>query len=242
MMAVALLGLRSGSKGIKDKNIKLLFGKPLFYWILNTIFGSNLFSAVIVSSDSQYYLDLVRNFFPQASLRLRPASLASDLSLEYDFVVDAIEWADRSGLIPEGESIFCRFHATSPFQSYEDMYASIDSLSANPMADSSVLLRPSPVNPEKTILINDDHQLFPVAIGFDGRDCASVTPKNRQQLRNYFIRSNIICFRHRVLALGSLTGNICVPVITCSNLHVDIDTELDFAFAEFLMQKHSSPP
>ena len=108
--------------------------------------------------------------------RLRPASLASDFSLEYDFVVDAIEWADRSGLIPEGESVFCRFHATSPFQSYEDMHASIDSLSANPTADSSVLLRPSPVNPEKTILINDDHQLFPVAIGFDG-SCASVIPK-----------------------------------------------------------------
>ena len=109
-MAVALLGLRSGSKGIKDKNIKLLFGKPLFYWILNTIFESHLFSVVIVSSDSQPYLDLVNELF-LASLRLpNPTSLAS-IPPWYDYVVDAIDWADRFGLIPEGEDVFCRFHA-----------------------------------------------------------------------------------------------------------------------------------
>ena len=35
MVAIAIIGARSGSKSIKDKNISIFNGKPLIYWIIN---------------------------------------------------------------------------------------------------------------------------------------------------------------------------------------------------------------
>jgi CMP-N,N'-diacetyllegionaminic acid synthase len=236
-MAVALLGLRSGSKGIANKNIKPLHGKPLFYWVLSTIFKSSFFSSVVVSSDSSIYLDLVRTYFPQSILRLRPPSIATDESSEYEYILDAVNWCEANSLYSLDDPIFCRFHATSPFQTCDDIERTIMKLRNHPIADSSVLLRPAPIHPEKTVLIRSVNSID-VAVGAVGKNCQSVTPTNRQQLQTYYVRSNIICFRRSTIDAGTLTGEVCLPVVTRSRCHVDIDDELDFKFAEFLM---SSP-
>ena len=50
---IAIVPIRSGSKGIPNKNIKLLAGKPLVWWVLNALENSNV-NQIIVATDEEY--------------------------------------------------------------------------------------------------------------------------------------------------------------------------------------------
>ena len=52
---LGIIGLRSGSKGLKNKNIKNFNGKPLFYWIIKKALKSKYLNRLIVSTDSAKY-------------------------------------------------------------------------------------------------------------------------------------------------------------------------------------------
>ena len=57
---ICIIPARSGSKGIKNKNIKIIGGKPLIYWTINAAIKSKFFSKVIVSTDSPQIKRLVK--------------------------------------------------------------------------------------------------------------------------------------------------------------------------------------
>ena len=70
LKTLALIPARSGSKGIKNKNIKKLNGKPLINWTIETCLKSNLIDYVVVTSDSQNYLNIAyKNKISQCILR-----------------------------------------------------------------------------------------------------------------------------------------------------------------------------
>lgn len=71
---ISIILLRSGSKEIKNKNIKLLNNKPLFYYATNSALKSNYIKNVIISSDSDYYLKKIRKFFKSRKLILHKRS------------------------------------------------------------------------------------------------------------------------------------------------------------------------
>ena len=52
MNIICLVCCRGGSKGIKNKNIKIFHGKPLLYWISRSIKKSKIFNKVYLSTDS----------------------------------------------------------------------------------------------------------------------------------------------------------------------------------------------
>ena len=60
MKHIAIIPARSGSRGLKDKNIKLLKGKPLMAYTIEAAVQSKLFDCVHVSTDSSLYADIAR--------------------------------------------------------------------------------------------------------------------------------------------------------------------------------------
>ena len=52
---VALIPARSGSKGVKDKNIKHLYGHSLLEWAVNAAMRAKLIDRVFISTDSEEY-------------------------------------------------------------------------------------------------------------------------------------------------------------------------------------------
>ena len=64
MNNIAIVPARSGSKGLKDKNIKVLNGKPLIAYTIEVALKSNQFETVMVSTDSEEYAKIT-------SVRLR---------------------------------------------------------------------------------------------------------------------------------------------------------------------------
>jgi len=73
-----LVPLRGGSKSIPKKNIKLIAGKPLCYWVLSAAAGCSKISKVYVSSDCDEILAVVESLNLGIGLVKRPAQFATD--------------------------------------------------------------------------------------------------------------------------------------------------------------------
>ncbi len=76
---LALIPLRGGSKGIPKKNIKMLAGKPLCQWAIDSALESQVFDRIIVSTDSTEIADTVYKWNgTKVDIMIRPAELAQD--------------------------------------------------------------------------------------------------------------------------------------------------------------------
>lgn len=62
MKHLAVITARSGSKGLKDKNIKLLEGKPLLVYSVEAAEQSGKFDCIHVSTDSEKYAQIARKY------------------------------------------------------------------------------------------------------------------------------------------------------------------------------------
>ncbi len=52
-MKICLIPARSGSKGIKNKNIKIFYGKPMIAYAIKNAKRTKLFDKIIVSTDTK---------------------------------------------------------------------------------------------------------------------------------------------------------------------------------------------
>lgn len=75
---VALVPLRGGSKSIPKKNIKILLGKPLAYWVLSSARDSRLIDEVFVSTDSDEIANVVSEMNLGIKIIYRPLEYATD--------------------------------------------------------------------------------------------------------------------------------------------------------------------
>ena len=84
---------RGGSKGIKDKNVTLLCGKPLIYWVLNALEKSDYADKnIVVATDSEKIKQTVLNFgFSDVQVYDRNIVNAQDTSTTIEVVLEYIE-------------------------------------------------------------------------------------------------------------------------------------------------------
>jgi len=64
MKNMAIIPARAGSKGLKDKNIKLLNGKPMLAYTIEAAKESGLFEEIMVSTDSEKYAEIAKQWGP----------------------------------------------------------------------------------------------------------------------------------------------------------------------------------
>tara|TARA_B100000686_G_C16584235_1_gene859836 strand:- start:94 stop:816 length:723 start_codon:yes stop_codon:yes gene_type:complete len=95
MKTLAIIPARAGSKGLPDKNIKLLANKPLISYSILAGKKSKLISRVIVSTDSTKYASIAKDYDAEVPF-LRPKNISGDFSTDYDFVKHAIDWLDKN--------------------------------------------------------------------------------------------------------------------------------------------------
>lgn len=76
MNNLAIIPARSGSKGLKDKNIKLLNGKPLIAYSIEAAKKSEIYSHILVSTDSERYGEIAIQYGAENSISL---SLSNNL-------------------------------------------------------------------------------------------------------------------------------------------------------------------
>ena len=87
---IGFIPARSGSKGIKNKNIKNLNGKPLLAWSIETCKKSKYIQDIVVSTDSQKYAKIAIKYGATKVIR-RPKNISGDKSTDYQALTHAIK-------------------------------------------------------------------------------------------------------------------------------------------------------
>ena len=90
MQNIAIITARSGSKGLKNKNIKELCGKPLLVYSIEAAKASGLFDEIMVSTDSKKYADIARSYGANVPF-LRSEANSGDKASSWDVVQEVLE-------------------------------------------------------------------------------------------------------------------------------------------------------
>jgi CMP-N,N'-diacetyllegionaminic acid synthase len=113
MKFVALIPARAGSKGIPDKNIKLINGKPLIAWSIEQALTSTLVDDVYLSTDGEKIRDIGLQFGAKAPF-LRPAEFSSDTASTEVVMLHFVEWLEAAA---QPMDALILLQATSPLRS-----------------------------------------------------------------------------------------------------------------------------
>ena len=113
---------RSDSKGVPNKNIKPLLGKPLIGYTIEQALNTNLFSEVIVSTDSEEILNQAKTFGAGCWF-LRPKELSGDLAPKLPAIQHAVKTAESK--YKKKYKVIVDLDASSPLRSIEDIKKSL---------------------------------------------------------------------------------------------------------------------
>ncbi len=228
MKILGVIPARGGSKGVPNKNIRYLAGKPLIGFTIDETLKSGV-DEVIVSTDSLMIAQIAQQFGARVPF-IRPFEISGDNAKSIDVALHALkemEYIDS-----------CLFDAiivlqpTTPFRSSDDIRASINLLKDNPDADSVIsVVNVEAHHPARMKFIEN-------GVLIDPPFCEDYENQNRQELKPMYIRNGAIYLtRRETLISGSYKGEKCLayemPTIRSSN----IDTMYDFESAEFVYNK-----
>ncbi len=117
MKNIAIIPARSGSKGVKDKNIRDLCGRPLIAHTIEAALKSEQFGEVMVSTDSEKYAKIAKEYGASVPF-LRSKKTAGDTASSWDMVEEVLHGYKE--LAKEYDS-FCLLQPTSPLRSAADI-------------------------------------------------------------------------------------------------------------------------
>ena len=112
---VALIPARSGSKRVPGKNIRPLGEHPLIAYTIASALASEVFSRVVVSTDSERTAEIARHYGADVPF-MRPGKYSQDASPDIEFVEHALKTLGDEG---EEYECFSILRPTSPFRKAE---------------------------------------------------------------------------------------------------------------------------
>lgn len=222
---LAIIPARSGSKGIVNKNIKDINGKPLLAYSIEAALQSKIFDCIIVSTDSEIYAQISRNFGAEVPF-LRPESLSGDTISNMDVIKHTILQLKESGRCFD---YFVVLQPTSPLRDENDILGAV-SLLFDKKANSVVSVCKAEHSPLWTNTLDESLSM----------DCFVSTNNNkRRQDLPTFYRLNgaiYICEVDYFEKYGDYYKENSFAYIMNLKKSVDIDTDLDFMFAELILK------
>jgi CMP-N-acetylneuraminic acid synthetase len=231
---LAVIGVRSGSRGLPGKNLRPLAGHPLLAWIVATARRAERVTRVLVTTDAEDLADVARAYGAETPF-LRPAELATDTATDVEHVRHALRWLEEhEGYVPD---VVVRLLATVPTQLPEDVDAAVDLLIADARATSAVVVAEVRQHPLKTMRIDESEGRRVLRPSVPGG--AGAEPTARQAYVPAYVRANVVATRPAVVhATGTLTGALPIAHVIERDRIVDIDTELDLLLAELVLARH----
>lgn len=220
---------RGGSKGVKNKNIKLLNNKPLIAYTIEQAKQSGLFEHIVISTDSDAIAATAQEYGAEVFFK-RSDEMASDIAGKLDVIRDAF--------IRSEEYYGCTFDtlidldSTAPLRSVQDITESYVQFLRDDN-DNLITAMPSRRSPYFNLVEMD--KTGKVALSkklSEGIVRRQDAPKSYDMNASIYIWKRDVILNEKSLFLNK-TGLFVMP----EERSIDIDTELDFEFVEFLMRK-----
>ena len=151
---VALVPARSGSKGIKDKNILPLGGHPLISFSIIVAKQSELINEVYVTTDSKKYCQVSESYGAVIPF-LRPAEISNDLSTDKEFFLHFIEWCrSERNKIPD---MIVHLRPSTPLRDFRLIDKAIQKFIDNPKASALRSCQNTELTPYKMFFESDGY-------------------------------------------------------------------------------------
>ena len=222
---LAIIPARSGSKGLKDKNIKELNGKPLINYTIEAAIKSNIFDDIIVSTDSEEYGEIAKKAGANVPF-LRPTKFSEDTSTTNQVIEYTLEKIKIEG---KSYDYFMILQPTSPLRNYRDIQRAIKLL-FDKKGTSIISVCESEYSSQLMNILDETLSMS----SFLSRE----NNKRRQEFtKEYRLNGAIyLCEVDQFLESKSFYGEKSYAYIMEKVNSIDIDDELDFKIAEVLME------
>ena len=228
MKNLAVIPARSGSKGLPNKNIRPLNGKPLIAYSIEAALNAGVFDTVHLSTDSENYAEIARAFGADVPF-LRSEETASDTASSWDMVLEVLENYGRLG---KTFDTIMLLQPTSPLRTVEDIrqaYRLMEEKSASAVV---------------SVCEAEHSPLWCNTLPEDGCLEGFIPPSakcRRQALEKYY-RINGAVYVLTVSALrdwkGLEYGPDCYAYVMPQERSVDIDGPMDFLIAGALLRNN----
>lgn len=226
MGIIAIIPARSGSKGLVNKNIKELCGKPLMAWTIMSAIESNCFDEIMVSTDSEEYATIAREYGANVPF-LRSDIMSSDTASTWDTVREVIS---NYNLIGKSFDSVCLLQPTSPLRDSNDISSAIDFYKKK-KANSVVSVCEMEHSISICNTLPEDGSLF----GFFDSNRSG----RRQDMKKYYRLNGAIYIQQTQLLMKceNIYGVNSYAYIMDKVSSIDIDDEVDFICAESLIDR-----
>ena len=228
--ASAVICARKNSKGIKDKNLSQLNGKPLIKICIEQ--AIRCVEQVIVSSDSQEILDIAKSYNSVITIE-RPSDLAKDTTPKIPVLQHAIKEVEERGI--EVSDIIYDLQATSPLREDESILNTFDMFIKEEGAENLISINKTSVHPSYNLVTKDG----------DSKVRLLEEPKEPVTGRNllpetFLINGLVYVWRKSALLKrinNNIIGDYTVSYETEGIESLDIDTEDDLLIAKAIIHE-----
>jgi CMP-N,N'-diacetyllegionaminic acid synthase len=223
---------RGGSKGVKNKNIRLVNGKPLIAHTIAQAIQANIFSEIVVSTDSDVIGKTAIEFGADYSIK-RPGSLASDTAAKIPAIRHAL--LESELYFKKNYDIIVDLDATSPLRSSDDIVQACQSC-INGNFDNIITAAPARRSPYFNLIEKTSSGKIVLS-----KSLNQAIVRRQDAPKCFDMNASIYVWKRKVLLEQDAlflekTGLFEMP----EERSLDIDSELDFELVEFLMKRNNT--
>jgi CMP-N,N'-diacetyllegionaminic acid synthase len=228
---IAIIPARSGSKGVVNKNIKLLAGYPLIAYSIAAAQSANCIDRILVSTDSNKYADIARDYGAEVPF-LRPQEISGDRAGDYDFIKHALDWLqENEGYQPE---YIVHLRPTTPLREGCHIASALEAIKNNKEATALRSLHEMSESAYKTFEIEKGYMKSVYTQSFDIETANSPRQmfKTTYDANGYvdIIRTSYVCANKKI------HGDKVIAYITPRAF--EVDSPDDFEYLEYILYRN----
>ena len=231
MKRLCTICARGGSKGVPNKNIRQMAGKPLIVHSILQAQSSGLFEAVAVSSDSMKILDISKNFGVDYSV-LRPKELASDLAPKLPAIQHCVNEVET--LSGKKFDVIVDLDATSPLRITKDIEGAVKLLEDKNV--SNVITGcPARRSPYFNLVEQDERGCVHLS-----KPPEQIITRRQDAPECFDMNASIYVWnRSGLIGSKSLFNRDTLLFVMPEERSIDVDHEWEFEYVEFLFNKRT---
>jgi len=218
---------RGGSKGVKNKNVRLINNKPLIAHTIELAKKSNLFADIVVSTDCDDIANVAKDAGAQVLFK-RPEQLASDKAAKLPVIKHAFTETEK--ILDKQYDILFDLDATSPLRILDDLWACAELIKSGQYRNL-ITASPARRSPYFNLVELDE-------LGHPYVSKGAQTSRRQDSPECFDMNASIYVWtRESILEDVSLFSDKTGLYVMPEERSLDIDTEFDFSIVSALMEQ-----
>lgn len=233
MTRICTICARGGSKGVKNKNLLELLGKPLIAHSILQAKKSNLFDVIAVSSDSIEIIEVAKEYGADYVIK-RPDELATDMAAKLPVIQHCVRQVEQ--LSKMKFDTMTDIDATSPLRTIEDLKNAVTMFEKNNYATNLISAAPARRSPYFNLIEEGTDGYVRLSKPLD-----KTIVRRQDAPKTYDMNASIYIWkRSSFFNEQSVFTEKTILYVMPEDRSQDIDSELDFEIVKLLAEKRGS--